>query len=49
MVEEAFFIKAEDTILLKKALAKNLYGKKIEQSKMLSRKTGYHILHQMTA
>jgi len=34
MVEEAFFVKAEDTILLKKAIAVNLYGKKIEQSKI---------------
>ncbi len=34
MVEEAFFVKAEDTILLKKAIAINLYGKQIEQSKI---------------
>ena len=31
MVEEAFFINADDTALLKKALAKNLYKKNIDQ------------------
>ncbi len=34
MVEEAFFVKAEDTIFLKKAIAINLYAKQIEQSKI---------------
>ena len=34
MVEEAIFIKAEDTILLKKAIAINLYSKNIEQLKI---------------
>jgi predicted fused transcriptional regulator/phosphomethylpyrimidine kinase len=34
MVDEAFFVKAEDTILLKKAIAINLYNKKIEQLKI---------------
>lgn len=34
MVEEAFFVKTEDTILLKKAIAINLYNKKIEQLKI---------------
>ena len=34
MVEEAFFVKAEDTILLKKAIAIKLYRNKIEQSKI---------------
>ncbi|KYK34841.1 MAG: hypothetical protein AYK22_04615 [Thermoplasmatales archaeon SG8-52-3] len=34
MVEEAFFVKSEDTILLKKAIAIILYDKKIEQSKI---------------
>jgi hypothetical protein len=34
MVEEAFFLKAEDTIFLKKAIAIKLYSNKIEQSKI---------------
>lgn len=34
MAEEAIFVKAEDTILLKKAIAINLYSKNIEQSKI---------------
>lgn len=34
MVEEAFFVKAEDTILLKKAIAIKLYRNKIEQSRI---------------
>jgi len=34
MVEEAILVKSEDTIILKKAIAMNLYSKKIEQSKI---------------
>jgi predicted fused transcriptional regulator/phosphomethylpyrimidine kinase len=34
MVEEAILVKSEDTILLKKAMAMNLYSKKIEQSRI---------------
>lgn len=34
MAEEAIFVNADDTILLKKALAKNLYAKNIDQSKI---------------
>ena len=34
MVDEAFFVKLDDTILLKKAIAINLYNKKFEQSKI---------------
>ena len=34
MVEEAIFVKSEETILLKKALAKTLYKNNIEQSKI---------------
>jgi len=34
MAEEAIFVRSEDTILLKKALAKKLYENKIEQSKI---------------
>lgn len=34
MVEEAIFIKSEDTIVLKKALAKALYGKNVDQSEI---------------
>jgi predicted fused transcriptional regulator/phosphomethylpyrimidine kinase len=34
MVDEAFFVKIDDTILLKKAIAMNLYNKKFEQSRI---------------
>ncbi len=34
MAKEAIFIKTDDTILLKKALAKNLYEKNLDQSKI---------------
>jgi len=34
MVEEAFFFSADDTVLIKKAIAKSLYTKNIEQSKI---------------
>jgi len=34
MVEEAAFIDSDDAITLKKALAKSLYGKKLDQSKI---------------
>ena len=34
MVEEAFFINADDTALLKKAIAKRLYAKNIDQSRI---------------
>jgi len=34
MAEEAILVKSEDTIILKKAIAMNLYSKKIEQSKI---------------
>ena len=34
MAEEAIFINAADNILIKKALARSLYAKKIDQSKI---------------
>lgn len=34
MVEEAFFIKSEETVLLKQAIARTLYSRNIEQSKI---------------
>jgi len=34
MAKEAFFVKTNNTILLKKAIAKNLYSRSIEQSKI---------------
>lgn len=34
MAEEAIFVDAENTLLLKKAIAKSLYSKRFDQSKI---------------